>query len=307
MCSTTYVASGVRRTWIRTPLVAVFTVVAILASDRPVDAWGFEAHKYILDRAIALLPPEIRPFFEKHRVTIVEHSIDPDLWRTMGWDAEEGPRHYLDMDAYGPYPFKELPRDREQAVKKFGPEMIDKNGLLPWRAQEIQDKLTEAFLLKQTYSRENIKLFSSVIGHYLSDAQVPFHAALNHDGQLTGQWGIHSRFEAELFERYRDQLQVHPAPAARITSVRDYTFDALVTSFSHVQAILDADKAAVAGRDVYDDAYFAAMFARLKPVLEARLASSITATASAIASAWEQAGRPALPPDVPRVVRPVKK
>jgi len=296
-----------RSTTIRTPLVAVIAIVAMLAPGRPAEAWGFEGHRYILDRAIALLPPEIRPFFEKHRVAIVEHAIDPDLWRTMGWDAEEGPRHYLDMDAYGPYPFKDFPRDREQALKRFGQEMINKNGLLPWRAQEIQDRLTEAFMLKQTYSRENIKLFSSVIGHYLSDAQVPFHAALNHDGQLTGQSGIHSRFEAELFERYRDQLRVAPAPVTRITSVRDYTFDSLVTSFSHVQAILDADKAAVAGREVYDDGYFAAMFAKLKPVLEARLARSITATASAIASAWEQAGRPALPVDVPRVARPVRR
>src|SRR5688572_27008591 len=201
---------------IRTRLVAVFAVLAILTPGPPAEAWGFEAHKYILDRVIALLPPEIRPFFEKHRVTIVEHSIDPDLWRTMGWDAEEGPRHFLDMDAYGPPPFAKLPRDREQAIKTFGQEMIVKNGLLPWRAQEIQDKLTEAFMLKQTYSRENIKLFSSVVGHYLSDAQVPFHAALNHDGQLTGQWGIHSRFETELFERYRDKLQVNPAPVTRI-------------------------------------------------------------------------------------------
>jgi hypothetical protein len=211
------------------------------------------------------------------------------------------------MDAYGPYPFVKLPRDREQALKAFGQETLTKNGLLPWRAQEIQDRLTEAFALKQSYSRENIKLFSSVVGHYLSDAQVPFHAALNHDGQLTAQWGIHSRFEAELFERYRDQLQVTPAPATRITSVRDYTFESLLASFTHVQAILDADKAAVAGRDTYDDAYFAAMFAKLKPVLEGRLASAITATASAIVSAWEQAGRQPLPVDVPRVVRPVKR
>jgi hypothetical protein len=291
----------------RARLVALVAVFAILATSRPADAWGFEAHKFIVEKAIALLPPEIRPFFEKHRVTIVEHAIDPDLWRTMGWDAEEGPRHYLDMDAYGPYPFSALPRDREQAVKKFGPEMIEKNGLLPWRAQEIQDKLTDAFLLKHAYARENIKLFSSVIAHYLSDAQVPFHAALNHDGQLTGQTGIHSRFEAELFERYRDRLRITPRPAVRIDSVRDYAFDSLVDSFSHVQAILDADRAAVAGRDVYDDGYFAAMFAALKPVLEARLSRAITATASAITSAWDGAGRPALPVEAPRVPRPVRK
>ena len=172
------------------------------------------------------------------------------------------------MDAYGPYPFTTLPRDHAEAVKQRGEDFVKKYGLLPWRAQEMQGRLVEAFLLKQTYSRENIKLFSSVVGHYLSDAQVPFHAALNHDGQLTGQWGIHSRFESELFERYRDKLQLPAKPLVRIDNLRDYTFDSLVTSYSHVQAILDADKAAVAGREVYDDGYFELLFQKVKPILE---------------------------------------
>ena len=291
----------------RTTRIVLVAALLVLAPGRRADAWGFEAHKFILDRAIALLPAEIRPFFENYRVTISEHAIDPDLWRTMGWDAEEGPRHFLDMDAYGPPPFSALPRDRAAAVKKFGQEMIGKNGLLPWRAQEIEDKLADAFTLKHPYSRDNIKLYSSVIGHYLSDAQVPFHATLNHDGQLTGQWGIHSRFEAELFDRYRDQLQIKPQPATRIANVRDYAFDSLIDSFSHVRAILHADTAAIVGRDLYDDGYFAAMFGTLKPLLEARVARAITATASAITSAWERAGRPALPVEAARVPRRIRR
>ena len=287
--------------------VAVLSTIFVLSLPQPAGAWGFEAHKYILDKAIALLPPEIRPFFERYRVTIVEHSIDPDLWRTAGWDAEESPRHFVDMDAYGPYPFKELPRDFDEAVKRYGAEFVRKNGLLPWRVQEMQAKLVEAFMLKQTYSRDNIKLFSSVVAHYLSDAQVPFHASLNHDGQLTGQWGIHARFESELFERYRDRLQVLPKTVVPIALVRDFAFDSLVTSFSHVQPILDADKAAVAGREIYDDQYFDILFVRVKPILEKRLSDSVIAVASAITAAWEQAGKPALPPDQPRMPRKVRR
>ncbi len=278
----------------------------LLAGAQPVEAWGFEAHKFIVDKAIAILPPEIRPFFEKYRVEIVVHAVDPDLWRNVGWNAEEGPRHFVDLDAYGPPPFKDVPRDYEAAVAKYGVEFVTRNGLLPWRAQEMQAKLVEAFMLKQTYSRDNIKLFASVVAHYLSDAQVPFHAALNHDGQLTKQWGMHSRFEAELFERYRDQLDVTPR-VVRIENVRDFAFDSLITSFSYVQGILDADRAAVQGRDEYDDEYFAQLFATVKPVLERRVSDSVTAVASAITSAWEQAGKPALPPDVPRVVRKVRR
>ena len=62
--------------------------------------------------------------------------------------------------------------------------------------------------------------------------------------------------------------------------MRDYAFDSLTSSFSYVQAILDADKAAVAGRDVYDDGYFAAFYEKVKPILERRLADSVIAVAS---------------------------
>jgi hypothetical protein len=288
-------------------LIAALVVLAVIAAPQPADAWGFEAHKYILDRAISLLPSEIQPFFEKYRAAIVEHAIDPDLWRNVGFDAEESPRHFLDMDAYGAPPFKELPRDFDEAVQRYGREFVAKNGLLPWRAQEIHVKLVEAFTQKATYSRDNIKYFSAYLGHYLADAQVPFHAALNHDGQLTGQWGLHSRFEAELFERYRGALDVRPGPIVAVGSVRDLAFDSLLTSFSQVQAILDADQTAVAGRQAYDEGYFAAFSTKVKPILERRLADSITAVASAITSAWHQAGRPALPLDSTRPLRAVRR
>jgi hypothetical protein len=290
----------------RRPLAAI-VILVVLAVPQPAAAWGFEAHRYILERAINLLPPEIRPFFEKYRVSIVEHAVDPDLWRNVGFDAEESPRHFVDMDAYGPPPFTALPRDYDEAIKRYGREFVIKNGLLPWRAQELHAKLVEAFRQKATYSRDNIKYFSAFLGHYLSDAQVPFHAALNHDGQLTGQSGIHSRFETETFERYRDSLTVTPKPLFPVASSRDLAFDSLTASFGYVQPILDADAAAVKGRDLYDDAYFAMFYGKVKPILEQRLADSITAVASAITSAWEQAGRPAVPLDAPRVPRPVRR
>jgi hypothetical protein len=288
-------------------VAALLVLLLALAPSQPTSAWGFEAHRFIVDRSIDLLPPEIRPFFEKYRVAVVEHAIDPDLWRTVEWDAVEGPRHFLDIDHYGPYPFTALPRDYDEAVKKYGADVIKQYGHLPWRTQEIYGKLVQAFAQKQTYSRENIKLFSSVVAHYLSDAHVPFHATINHDGQLTGQWGIHSRFELELFERYRDKLTLAPKPVVKVANVRDFTFDSLASSFTYVNRILETDKAAAAGREVYDDAYYTMMFEKLRPVLEARLNESITAVASVITTAWEEAGKLPLPADQPRVPQKIRR
>ena len=290
----------------RTRVVAALTIAALVATPGSAFAWGIEVHKYIMSRAIPLLPKDIRPYFEKYEASIVEHAGDPDLWRTVGW-MEEPPRHFVDLDAYGPPPFPELPHEYDEAVKRYGLEFVQKNGTLPWRVDEMYRKLVEAFTQKAPYSRENIRLFASVLSHYTADGHQPFHAVLNYDGQLTGQWGVHSRFESELFERFGSKLQLSPAPPGAISNPREFTFSALAASFTLVQPILDADKSAVAGREFYDDAYFDRFFATTRPLLEKRLSDAISAVAGMITSAWVEAGRPAVAVDAPKVPRPVRR
>jgi hypothetical protein len=292
--------------------VALLALALSAARPAPLDAWGFNGHKFITDRAIDLLPAELRPFFQKFRVTLVEHSIDPDTYRTVGF-TEETPRHFLDMDAYGPFPFKDLPHDYAEAVAKRGADFVVKNGTVPWRAEEIHGRLREAF--KQLtgpnpapFARDNILLFSSVVAHYVGDSFQPLHACLNYDGQLTGQQGIHSRFETELFDQYRDRLRIAPAPVTQIPSAREFVFSTLTDSFSHVDAILAADRAAIVGRTAYDDGYFAMMYEKTGPIMEQRISGAISGVASLIASAWTDAGKPPLPAEAPpRTPRPIRK
>ena len=274
--------------------LAVVTAVA-LAAERPA-ARGFEAHRFIADRAIDLLPAEIRPYFVKHRAFIAEHAIDPDLWRTAGWVAEP-PQHFLDMDAYGAPPFDALPRDRDQAIAKFGKEMVEKNGLLPWRVDEMYGRLVRAFKDVgdgRPYGRENVKFLSAVMAHYIGDAHVPFHGVLNYDGQLTNQHGLHSRFESQLFERYRKQLRVRPVPTRLKTTPRDFVFDTLIVSAGLVDPLLAADREAIGSGEVYDTAYYDRFFAKARPTVERRLSEAIAATAAVITHAWEEAGKPSL-------------
>ena len=274
-----------------------------------VGAWGFSGHKFITERAIDLLPPEIRPFFEKFKTTVVEHSIDPDTYRTMGWQ-EEPPRHFLDMDAYGAFPFKDLPHDYNKAVARRGKDFVIKNGVVPWRAQKVYVQLRDAFkqLSTQGYARDNIKLFSSVLAHYTGDSFQPLHAAVNYDGQNTGQAGIHSRFETELFDRYRDRMKIVPGPVVPIPDAREYFFANLTDSFSFVDAILAADREAIQGREFYDDAYFATLYEKSGPIMEKRISGAITGVASLITQAWIDGGKPALPVDEPlRQPRPIRR
>lgn len=294
----------------RKTIAAALVALAYAALPAPrAQAWGFAAHMYIADRAIDLLPAELKPFYVKYRADVVAHAIDPDTYRSVGWTDEE-PRHFVDMDSYGPFPFRDLPHDYSAAVAARGAEFVKKNGVLPWRTQEMFDKLRDNFRQTATapYARDNVKLFSSVVAHYVADGYQPFHAAANYDGQLTGQNGIHSRFETELFERYKSRLTIAPPPVTPVASAREYMFATLTDSFTFVQPILDADRAAARGRDFYDDAYFTAFMEKAQPILEKRIAGAISGVASVITQAWIDAGRPALPLDAPpRAPRPIKR
>ena len=169
--------------------------------------------------------------------------------------------------------------------------------MLPWRDAEEFGNLRRAFdgfKRQAPYATGDVVLFAAVTSHYLQDAHQPFHATNNYDGQLTGNNGIHSRFERDLIEKFSARLQLAPGPIKPVLNARDRAFDALVDSFTHVDAILKADSAAVAGKDAYDDDYFEKFFVAVKPLLEKQLSLAITATASVIVGAWESAGRPVL-------------
>ena len=136
-------------------------LIVLLLTPSTAGAWGFETHKFIVSRAIDLLPEAIRPFYEANRVFVVEHAIDPDLWRTAGF-TDEPPRHFLDMDAYGKYPFKDLPRDYDAALEKYGADVLNRNGLLPWRAADMAGNLRRAFESQQKqamYARTTSNVF----------------------------------------------------------------------------------------------------------------------------------------------------
>jgi len=296
-------------------IVLPWAVALALVCAVPVQVrtWGFAAHKHIAARMIALLPAEIRPLFVAREAFIVERSVDPDLWRNVGWD-DESPNHFVDLDAepYGAYPFDALPREYDKAVEKFGKEVVHREGTLPWRTAEFYGKLEREFAaLKRPapspYALDNIVLYAAVLAHYVSDGHVPLHAVKNYDGQLTGQPGAHGRFESDLFERYLTQLRVTPVAKAPVLDPRAAMFQILLDSHQLAAPMLAADRTAAAGREFYDDGFYEAFKAEALPVVDQRVAASIAATAAFITGAWERAGKPVVPVTLTRGPRRVPK
>jgi len=288
-------------------IAAVVVAVVLMGAARP-GAWGGEGHRLILDRAIQLLPPGLRAAFDAERTTMLAHASDPDLWRVAGFE-EEAPRHFLDIDAYGPPPFTALPRDLGAAIEQYGPETVTKNGLLPWRAAEMRGRLVralEAHKNGQRFGLGNAVYLAAVLAHYVADAYQPFHAVLNYDGQLTNQHGIHARFEDGLPMRFASRLTYAPAAPRPILETRDAMFEALASGAVLADGLLAADRRAAEGRTEYDDGYYEAFLSATQPILERRTSEAITAVAGVILGGWEQAGKPDLTTPIPQPAQKIR-
>ncbi len=71
-------------------------------------AWGFFGHRLINKMAVFTLPPPLIDFYKIHIGYLIEHSVDPDKRRyATKWEA---PRHFIDLDMYGEFPFENLSR-----------------------------------------------------------------------------------------------------------------------------------------------------------------------------------------------------
>lgn len=283
------------RIWAVTGVV----LLSLVCQPAPAAAWGFAAHQFIMRRALDLLPAELKPFFDQRREEVIVRVKDPDLWRNAGWP--EDANHFMDFGVkeYGDYPFADLPRDYTAAIEKFGQATIQRNGRLPWRFAEAFGNLRrgfEGFGRNNAYAPDDVVLFAGMAAHYIQDATMPLHAADNYDGIQTGQRGIHSRFEGELFERSGQTFTFTPPPMSPVRKPDDLAWELLLESYKQVDPLLKADKDAAAGLEFYDDAYFERFARTAGPLMQQQISRAIAATAAVITGAWIEAGRPVVGP-----------
>lgn len=237
---------------------------------------------------------------------ITEHAVDPDKRRYAV--AEEGARHYIDIDNYGTYPFDCLPRKWEDAVAKFSQDSLMANGIVPWWVQIMQRRLTNAFKEKD---QVKILKLSAEIGHYIADAHVPLHACSNHNGQLTGQQGIHGFWESRVPELLADkEWNFFIGKSEYIKNPEVFIWERVLESAAAADTVLRYEKEldkkfpsdkkyAFENRNgvlvrQYSSAYSIAYNQLLKGMIERRMRQSIYAVASFWYTAWVDAGQPDL-------------
>lgn len=284
---------------------ALFVVVLLLISEQ-CFCWGFFGHRKINYLAVFLLPPDMIGFYKTHIDFLTEHSVDPDKRRYA--IPEEGPRHYIDIDHYGSYPYSELPHNYDSAVAKFSADTVNAYGIVPWWVQTMLWRLTTAF--KEKNQAKILKL-SAEIGHYIADAHVPLHASHNHNGQFTNQNGIHGFWESRVpelladkeFDFWMDKAEYIKNPgqfiwskvlesAAAADTVLRYEKD-LTQSFPSDQKYSFENRNGITIR-TYSTAFTTAYNNKLNGMVERRMRQSIFAVASFWYTAWINAGQPDL-------------
>ncbi len=284
----------------------VFLLCLCLCAFFQAFCWGFYAHQKINYYACFLLPPEMLVLYKPNISFIEEHAIDPDKRRYAV--KEEGPRHFIDIDYYGKYPFDSLPHKWKDAVAKYSEDTLQSQGIVPWHVQVMLQRLTAAFKEKN-YSR--IMKNSAEIGHYISDAHVPLHANSNHNGQYTNQRGIHGFWESRVPELLAEkEWDFMIGKAVYIKDPGAFIWDRVLESAKASDSVLnferelskqfsDDQKYSFEDRKgkvirQYSTAFSLAFNKKLDGMIERRMRQSISSIASFWFTAWVNAGQPDL-------------
>ena len=267
--------------------------------------WGFFAHQKINRLAVFTLPSGMIRFYKNNITFIEEHAVDPDKRRYA--DTAEAPRHFIDADRYGSAPFDSIPQRWKDAVEKFGEDVLNENGIVPWQIERTYYSLTKAF-----QARDSLRILkvSADLGHYISDAHVPLHTTENYNGQLTGQIGIHGFWESRLPELFHNEYDFLVGRAQYISNPLKEAWAIVRKAQSLKDSVLliEADLSSKYPSDKkytysqrngrverqYSETYARAYHERMNGMVEAQMRSSIIKTGSYWYSAWVDAGQPNL-------------
>ncbi len=253
-------------------------------------AWGDNANKLIVNRAIETLPQEMRPFFESSRNYLLQHVNDPAASAVK--TPTERRTQYLTLEKYGRFPFDAIPRDYKAAVLKFGRVKLEANGLLPWQIGVYSEKLTNAM---RAGKWDEARLNAAILANYVAAAHDPFNTTDNNNGRLTGQPGVNDRFGTTLIDRYGSFFPMRPNDAMFISDPTDYAFEACLRSHSWLETILFADRNSRRGLNSYTDEYYDHFYNQAAAILIRQLSDASTDVGSFWLTAWKNAGQPQLP------------
>ncbi len=268
-------------------------------------AWGFWGHRRSNRISVFCLPEPLLLFYKNYIEYITDEAPKPDERRFAV--EGEAPKHYIDIDHFGEYPFSEVPRKWKDAVAKFSEDTLIAYGILPWNIQWNYYELVKAFKQKNV---PKILKISADLGHYIADAHVPLHTTENYNGQFTGQKGIHGFWESRIPELFGDTWDYYVGKARYIEDPLEEAWETVLESHRLVDSVLSIEKELSekfpedkkysfekrgnTNVRVYSYEFSKAYYEALNGMQEKRLQMSVYRIASYFYSAWIDAGRPSV-------------
>ena len=264
-------------------------IILLLVLSLILVSWGNVGHKIINSKSTDSFPASMSSF-KIWSDSLSQHSSDADNRKNS--DPNEDVRHFIDIEYYAEFNTTgRIALTFDSVATLHGISFVNYNGTLPWATLNTYDSLKVAF---RQLKWHKAMLLASDLGHYVGDGHMPLHISSNYDGQLTGQKGIHSRYESTMVARYQTQLANYSGDSVHfVSNVNQYIFDYIYVDHHYVDSLLAADTYAkqqaggVTNTTTYTDALWSKTnFTKLL------FHNSSHSLAELIYSAWIEAGSP---------------
>ncbi len=253
--------------------------------------WGNVGHKIINRTTVQAFPKEMKQFVV-WKDSLEKHASDPDYRK--GSDPTEGYKHYIDIDNFAGFINKgRIPETLDSLIAQYGSSFVEDQGILPYAILNTLENLTNAFKKKDW---QLAIILASDLGHYVGDSHMPLHITANYDGQLSGQNGIHSRYESTMIGKFSSEIVFVPDTAEYIADTRRFVFDMIYRNYEYVDSLLYADSLAkkLAGGSTSSNTYYTNLWNQTKGFTNVLFKKATEKLAVLIYTAWVDAGRPDL-------------
>ena len=280
-----------------------YFLIIVLVLPKIVCGWGYDAHQRINWSAANIIPGKFGKYVRSNRQELAQYAVVADYIKSS--DNKEAPRHYIDADLYDVFPFDSLLGSLADLEAKYGKDMIGKWGYGPWAIDETCNRVI--YMLKNKRWDEAI-FHMSTLGHYISDIHVPLHVVENYNGQLTGNDGIHFRWEGRMVDEYVKSIRpTGPLPLVS-ESVVDFSMNIVRESYVTMQQILNADTKArkllssseqqqLTSYDIlpFEGPYLQSLYDQTAYLVQDRLEMAVLRIAAMWVYCWNEAGQPPPP------------
>ena len=260
----------------------LLVATCLFGAAGPAVAFGPVGQQAVVTKAIDTLPKTLSKFYKDHRLEIP--SLAPEA--TF---AERTPERRFEVDRLMPFPFLDLPRSEGSLKARFGDDVSERIGRLPWLIQESYARLLAAF---KEGDRAKILEESDVIAGLIIDLHNPLSLTENSDGQKTMQHGLRARFSVRSLEAMQTRLKLNPDAAAYLDDPKEFVFSMINGTYVWLDNVEYEEELAHRGKPGYTETYYEDMERRVWPIQRALLSKAAEAVGSYWYSAWIQAGKP---------------